>query len=509
MKAVLWGLSLLVVSLLEFGSCQSPGASPPSLADIITPTAIPPNEALLKLFSIGIIRSQTPVAVRYTLFTALSAYDLMAACHPIALSFFGTKDVIPRKFCTDRDSFAVIRVLTVHRLIASEFPIEARIFGAFLVQNGLNIVTTSTDRNTREGYANFLAHRLVEYFSSDGWNSQGDLTRTDFRERFSDPSGYEPKNPGNLEPSKLRRPLRWQPLRSEADGRGNFVTQIHITPHLGSSAKPLALTPAELKSRRVPGPYATPDKPRSIGASDKKKLLGMIKKILKINAKLTTQKIATALWWENKFLSLGNVVIFYGAALQLPPDQDLAMATGDLLAQYDAVLVAWKEKVRHDLVRPTTVIRGLLRGKKVRAFRGFGKGVGLVKAEEWEPLVQVQPHSEYPSASATICESSIEHTLTGLRTILGKNVTIPPFEFSLPPGFMPNLPPDIPFSIKLSADALSRSCGSSRLLAGVHFPPAVTAGRKVAQGVGKKAFQHMNSLFNGKVPEDCARCIKS
>lgn len=37
------------------------------------------------------------------------------------------------------------------------------------------------------------------------------------------------------------------------------------------------------------------------------------------------------------------------------------------MALHDSVLEAWKEKLRHDLVKPTTLVRHLMEGKKVTA----------------------------------------------------------------------------------------------------------------------------------------------
>jgi hypothetical protein len=63
------------------------------------------------------------------------------------------------------------------------------------------------------------------------------------------------------------------------------------------------------------------------------------------------------------------------------------------IAQHDAILLAWKEKTRHDLVRPPAIIRRLRAGKMVKAFVSSVEGVKDVKAEEWEPLFPVQGRS--------------------------------------------------------------------------------------------------------------------
>lgn len=40
----------------------------------------------------------------------------------------------------------------------------------------------------------------------------------------------------------------------------------------------------------------------------------------------------------------------------------------------------------------------------VETYAGPDLGVATIKAEEWEPFIRTMPHSEYPSASACICE---------------------------------------------------------------------------------------------------------
>lgn len=507
MATTLLRFVFLSACIIAYVSSQGSESGSPSLADILTTVASPPNEALIAIFTPQIAVSQTAIGIRYALLIALGRYEVVAACDSIALSFFGTKDYIPEKFCTDRDANAIVKSLVGFRVIQSEFPAEARSYGAFLSKNGLNIASTSTDRNTLEGWANIIAARLIKYFSSDGWNSKGDATRMNFRQGFSDSTGYQPQNLANLSPP--RRPLRWQPLTSEKDGRGDFATQVHVVPQLGSSAKPLVLSPADLNAARVPCPYEQRNS-RKLSVADENNLRMWTSTVLKANAGLTNQQIGETFWWENKFLSVGLLPIVYAEALKLDPKQTETIRTGTLIAQLEAVLLAWREKVRHDLVRPTTVIRNLLRGKMVKAFRGFGKGVGLVKAEEWESLVAVQPHSEFPSATAAICEATSEILRVGLRTYLGNNVSIPPFESKVPAGLVPKLSPDISFTVKFnSLEEASARCMNSRILAGVHFPPAVQAGQEIGKIAGRKTFEHMNSLFNGVVPENCQRCVKA
>ncbi|PXF48729.1 hypothetical protein BWQ96_01581 [Gracilariopsis chorda] len=111
---------------------------------------------------------------------------------------------------------------------------------------------------------NMMGFRAAQYFSKDGFNSLGDMTRKFNKQRFSDPTGYEPANIATTDPSALPKPLRWQPLIQEADGRGRFVSQLHITPHIGITANPIALTREEVDSHTQPGPYKTPERENCI-----------------------------------------------------------------------------------------------------------------------------------------------------------------------------------------------------------------------------------------------------
>lgn len=69
---------------------------------------------------------------------------------------------------------------------------------------------------------------------------------------------------------------------------------------------------------------------------------------------------------------------------------------GHTVAENDDVLLAWKEKVRHDRIRPTSLVQAL--GEfEVTSFDGTNK------ASDWVPFVRVMPHAEYPSGYGCLC----------------------------------------------------------------------------------------------------------
>ena len=68
------------------------------------------------------------------------------------------------------------------------------------------------------------------------------------------------------------------------------------------------------------------------------------------------------------------------------------------MSEVDSIIITWKEKVRHDLVRPTTLIHSL-------GDEEVESAMGTHKARDWAPHIRVMPHSEFPSGSACICKS--------------------------------------------------------------------------------------------------------
>lgn len=484
-------------------------AQDPNLIEILTISTNPPNDAVNAVFPSSILEVETPIAIRYALLLAAGNHEVTAACDPIALSFFGTKDAIPKKFCSEENQL-VLQYYILYRLFEVEFPVEALGLGAFLqLAAGLNPFDDTADETTLNGWANVKAKRLTRYFSNDGWNSLGTETKKNYRQQFQDTSKYSPVNNPFSNPDQLSFPLRWQPLTREFDFRGEFGIQVHVVPHIGIKAMPLALTREDIDRRKAAPLYSSPNRKRSIGKSDMRVAKELIDGVFERSRELTPQKIATAFWWDNKFVSLGLIAPAYFDLLSVNQTMFSRIFLGEMIAQHDAVLLAWKEKRRHDFVRPSTLIRNVLRGKKVRAFKGVGDGVGLVDAEEWEPVVPIQPHSEYPSASAIICKASLDQLDMSLKKlILKEGQSLPPFEFNITQFLLPRNPIKEQVTVRFETlRQAARNCGESRLDSGVHFAPSVPAGFKLAKGVGKIAYDHVQDLYNGKVPKNCPRCL--
>lgn len=463
----------------------------------------PPTPAAQVLFPEQVRAFGPTIQQRYRIFLTISTYEISAACHPVALSFFGVKDHPAAKLCIG-DSPLIIQSYIAHRLYASEFPKQAKAYADYLTSLGLTPNDGSSDQGTENGFANFVADRAVSYFSNDGWNSQGDLTRTFFRQRFADTTGYIPQNLAQQAAQNVSKPLRWQPLTEERDMSGLFRSQVHLTPHIGTTT-PFALSREEFERRRTESPYRSPDREGSISEEDEKIINEDIDMLFNLSANLTPKRRFLARWWNDKSISLASFLPFYLKSISIPQMDAASLSLAQAIAQWDSILVVWKEKVRHDLVRPISAVRRLRSGQKFALFVDEERGVVMVDGAEWMPLIATQPHAEYPSASSILCTASLEAVQIGLEKYVGAGGIVPftatfaPNAFSFP----------ISQSIRVrfnSPEEASRSCGRSRLLGGVHFRPAVAASRELGRGIGKIAVEHVLELVEGRVPDSCARC---
>ncbi|CDF40781.1 PAP2-like haloperoxidase [Chondrus crispus] len=505
-------LHVLAFIVLLFSHCVNAQApEEPTLLQNLTIDFTPLNEYANVLFPVDVVSMETPIAIRYVLVFTIPFYEVFAACDSKALGFLGKRNVILPHLCEPL-SIAKTTAFLMSRLYRSQFPLEGRNLEAFLIRQGLDPTSDSTDPTTEIGIANAMAVDLVAYLETDGWNSLGDLSRDHFRQQYSDYTGFKPQNHAELDVSRLRRPLRWQlrrplrwqPLKQEADRRGRFTSQVHVVPHIGR-AKPLVLSREEFLSRTSESPYASADRKKTIGAKDKRTMRRLLREVLKLNRDLTKEQIAQAHWWDNKFLSLGSFITFYQGVYGFNNADAAVLGLGEVMAQHDSVMLAWKEKLRHDLVRPPTMLRRLFEGKKIRAFKSLDEGVGLVRAEEWEPIVPIQPHSEYPSASALICQASLDHLHAALTNFIKVNGTIAAYETDIVPFLRSPLTENVKVKYE-TLQAAALTCGKSRLYAGVHFSPSVDVGFKLGQGIGAVAQKHIQDLWEGRIPENCERC---
>jgi len=295
--------------------------------------------------------------------------------------------------------------------------------------------------------------------------------------RYTDPTGFKPKRPKKDEP-----PIHWEPLR-ETNSRGYETKQQHVTAHIGTLAVPSTMTRAEVNAKTSPNPtynYAE----ESLLVIDRLKNLN---DETKLEIEFFNDKLDVV-------MTIVDKVVQSGASFE----QVLNYAVGMTGAEYDAIIVAWKEKVKHDRIRPTSWIHSQMAGQTIDAWVP-NEGVKPILAQNFEAFVRVMPHSEYVSGSACICQALADFTDDWLSSNLGITNSISvstPFwaagSSNIEPGIVPADALQITYE---NMHALKSACGESRLHGGMHFSASVTEGYALCAGIGNGAALVANELW--------------
>ena len=303
---------------------------------------------------------------------------------------------------------------------------------------------------------------------------------------YTDPNHYRPN--GNDE--------RWHPLM-EDNGRGFKAYQQHVVPHIGTSAKRALLSTEEYegKDRELDDPKYDYDDEAD--------------RVIERLRTLTDSEKAMIEFFDDK-LDVAFVVIGAVARLGASFEQILNYVVGLTASEYDSLLLAWKEKVRHDLVRPTTWINRKMDKDEITTWAGPYQGVKTFAGKYFDAYVRVMPHSEFPSGSACICGALAEYTDQWLD-MFGQDLLFPP------PQNSTSIPIHVPTILKASSrtepgmtpaadltvtyaslQELAKACGDSRLDGGMHFERAVEASYELCDGVGSLGAVYSSHLVNNK-----------
>jgi hypothetical protein len=336
----------------------------------------------------------------------------------------------------------------------------------------------------------WLGLRVRDYFDNDGWNSNGDMTDdlasedpvecTGSCRTYQDTWGYAPRpDPRTSEPSDEASNKydcegdcrRWQPLQ-EGDEFGSLRRQEFVAPHIGYDAK------TYLRNASV-----TLEDPMYDLREDSLQVIEEVK----MTAGDDYRKDQIRLM-DNKIKVRSVMQEAIKDQLGTPGDMSLqgflVYLIGISTAEIDGVIQTWLEKVHHDLVRPTTVIKHW----DEDVLNTFGGDMSVdgpvnIAARDFEATIRVMPHGEFPSGSACLCKLYQEFTDVYLEEIYGKSIT----RFGNT------------YNSKIYDDMseLSQICGDSRVWGGLHYPPAVPAGAAICAGLGTLASEWTIDLQNG------------
>jgi len=346
---------------------------------------------------------------------------------------------------------------------------------------------------------------LLEYLEMDGWNSFGKYTY-DYEEGaivdctancapYTDTSGYYPKNnhPGEAPASADKytvtgKDMHWQPIMEVIED-GSFIRQEHVAAHIGFNARPVLLQ--EFKNASDPMYDFKPEADLVVERLRETTMDEAMKEQIKFfDGKLSVRALIQA--------SLRNQVDSV-----LTFEDYVFFLVGISAAEHDGVLAAWREKVRYDIVRPTTVIHRWNRDI-LHTFNGDQMATmpADIAARDFQPFIRVMPHAEYPSGSSSLCTAYAEFTDLFTQDMFGEYVDILPV--GGPDGYQKNCDNDSPWKVGCGAPfhvrnmtELAYVCGESRLWGGMHFTAAIAGGIEVSTGLGQLGLDYIKTMKNG------------
>mmetsp|Transcript_1965 Transcript_1965/g.3054 ORF Transcript_1965/g.3054 Transcript_1965/m.3054 type:complete len:522 (+) Transcript_1965:66-1631(+) len=440
-----------------------------------------------------ISRYETPILMRNTLGVVIGIYGAGSAFEDDALEFLGRMDVSEaRRRCAGSNLFNEHRAVTLaysnvwHAMEFAPASTNDVIAEATKWNLDLNICDNQdcSDITTPWGLAKSILEDTKGIFAVDGWNADGSLSSTFNRVPFSDwrSNPYEPN---------LNNKKSWKPLQ-ETDGLGFVFNQQHVTPHIGETARSYFLGDEDVCSRKL-------DNPKYKYAAEAELVLGRtaaLDDITKAQVEFFDSKLTSVVPFQAQYYIRSGVIL---DSWEFIVSDTVAIAT-----IYESIIVSWKEKVRHDAIRPTTWIHENLKDEIVISYQGPSEGMtGPIPASEWQPYIRVMPHAEYPSGSSCLCTAfaNAQIAWTGIDDFT--SVIGGPLVATVPAGsskYEQNQPSqDINLTYS-SWTEMAQKCGESRLDGGMHFTDAVPDGEEVCGSIGLTVVDYFRDLVAGFTP---------
>ena len=443
--------------------------------ELIIPNVIP-----VVLQDVSASAGDASLILRFTTLLTNAWFDATAPYHPTAIGVYQRFD---HRVSEEGDQGKNVALLYAsYQVLMSLLPHRKATWDGIMSAAGLDSSLQSLDATTPEGKGFLAGRAVVEARQNDGMNQLGNEGDQAYhRLPYADYTNYAPKNSAYV----LRFPSRWQPA-IVTNGQGLFKVQQFVTPQLRHVPPYSYDDPAAF---RAPTPFNS--KIWNIQGYRQQ-----AQDVLAASANLTEDQKLKSEFFDNKFNSLGFSAVYAAQTNQLSLLEFVHLDFLVNLAAFDTSIAIWKEKFRHDAVRPFSAIGFLWGGQPVTAWGGPGNGtVDDMPANQWTSYLNVADHPEYPSASASFCAA---HALAA-RAYLGSdalNWSIPaPAGSSLvEPGVTPAIDTQITFATWTDFET---DCGDSRVWAGVHFPDSVPAGQAIGRDIAELVVAFVNQHIDG------------
>ena len=427
-----------------------------------------------RLHAQEIYGTETPVAVWQTQRLDQAMWNCIARYHPDALDALtkaAPSERAPEEYHTS-EARALCMVHAVNALMTDLVPQSADMIASWLDDMGLesSYMDHATARSMASGgdptprvLGTVVAADILDHMQTDGWNYDGAMNNhgsCSFNcRRFSDTTGYKPRN----SPWEVTVDDAWQPL-IEHDDKGFFYVQEHVTPHIGFTATPYVLDRSGIDARTL----ADPGYDYSSETDD----------VIDTVGSLNDMQTVAIEFMDNKINLAGDLIMRLREFYSLSLEAQVFYHYGYTSVELDTVLLAWKEKINHDLIRTTTKVQA--RGAdQILSYDG-----STINAYDWHAYMRVMPHAEYPSGSGCICTGVYQYVDAYVNYGHGDTSFATDWFFEAGSNSITDGPAsDITLSFA-NMEELRDMCGDSRLWGGMHFSAAVPDSYDLCDNVG-------------------------
>ena len=249
---------------------------------------------------------------------------------------------------------------------------DKKLFYNYMKELGLNPDNTSLDPKTPEGIGNLAALAVIKSRIKDGSNQEGEEAGSKGVGYFNY-IGYKPINSvdENIDVN------HWQP-KYFSDGKGGKYTPECLTPFWGK-VKPVALKAAS---------QFRPVAPPLVGSEQLKR---EVAEVIKMQEHLSNEQKGLVEFMRDGPKSVQQAGHWLTLAQEVSVrdshslDQDVKMYFLCEITAMDCFIACWDAKLFYDFARPYALVHHYYKGQDIKAWGGPGKGIVVMKGENWRP----------------------------------------------------------------------------------------------------------------------------
>lgn len=407
------------------------------------------------------------------------AFDAVAPYHETAIGSYTRLGRRPASESRTNERPNAAVAYAVYYAMLEMAPHRAAQWEDMLRAAGLQPVAASENAGTAAGIGHIAARNVVEARRNDGFNQFGDET-PGFP--FMDTTGFVPTNTA----FEVFDASHWQPILTRQGRSGVYAVQSFVTPQYSMTEPYADFDPRRF---RVPAPVGS-------NHENLEAYRAQVDEVLEISANLTDRQKMLAEFFDLK----ARDIILSPATKEIDDVVEFVQLSFLLhMAQFDAGIVAFQEKLRYNAVRPITAIRWLYGDEPVTTWGGPGRDAVDVPANRWVSYVLLGDHPDYPSGTTIFCAAYAQafRRYSGSDEIASFSAPRPAGSSVIEPGITPREDLVIGFGTWTEYE---ETCAEARIWGGVHFRPAVEASLEIGGAFGDLAYDYWASLIDGTAP---------